>query len=240
MRWVLWLLLACTVAAPAAWAQSDSPAAQRSDPLLTPPPPPPPEPERQGRDVPRAGPQRGADARAGTPPGTADARAGKPPSAVDVGLRLTAEILLGGVGEVGGAYLGFWLGAALGSGGGTNGMVIGGLFGVGVGAAAGAMTGVLVGGLATGGTGTVASTALGAFGGMLLGALTLPLLLSLGPLYYLSLALPLVGAVIGYEMSAGERASLPGSDVAGTRAGILPVVRLGPDGSGLVGIAGCF
>ncbi|HLL53417.1 MAG TPA: hypothetical protein VK447_07720 [Myxococcaceae bacterium] len=239
MRWVLWLLLACTVAAPAAWAQADSPAARGSDPLLTPPPPPPPEPERQGKDVPapRTGPRRGTDARAGTAPSAPDARTGKPPSAVDVGVRLAAEILLGGVGEVGGAYLGFWLGSAVGSGGGSNGIVIGGLFGTGIGAAAGAMTGVLVGGLATGGTGTVASTALGAFGGMLLGVLTFPLLINLGPLYYLSLALPLVGAVLGYEISA---APLPGSDVASTGAGILPVVRLWPDGSGLVGIAGRF
>ncbi len=236
MRWVLLLLLACTVATSTARAQSAPDAAPATEPELTPPPPPPPDPERQGREVlPAPAERRDGVAAGATPPG-----AGQPPSASEVGPRIAAEVLLGALGEVGGGLLGFYLGAAV--GGNSSASIITGLFGLILGATGGTSAGVMIGGLIMGGTGTVASTLLGALGGTLVVVLATPVLAYAGPLGYVALVLPLLGAIIGYENSRADGAPRPARPgvTPGGGPSVVPVVQVLPDGASLFGLAGQF
>lgn len=165
------------------------------------------------------------------------------PSAADAGVRILDELLIGALGEIGGGLVGNGLGLSLvGSQATGTAINIAGLTGLTLGTAVGTWGGVLIGGYLGHGDGNGLTTFLSALGGS---TLALGLYVLTGPIGWNTLfffALPLAAGMIGYELSIPSAASAPpahASERSGPR--VLPVVSLAPDGSaGLVGVIGRF
>jgi hypothetical protein len=153
------------------------------------------------------------------------------PSAVPA--RIAVEGLVGGLGAIGGGMLGLFAGSE----GGSVGMLAWGVVGV----SCGSYMGTFFGGAAMGGNGNLGFTFLGAAGGSLLSVLMLPLLAQTGlvPLVLGTLlALPVTGAIIGYE--ASHAAGNPYWS-RGQPWRFMPTVALTRDGKGAAaGLAGTF
>lgn len=152
--------------------------------------------------------------------------AGQSPSAANVGLRVASEILIGGLGAIGGGFGGLLIGAM---GGGTPGAVVGLLAGLTV----GSTLGVTLGGSFVEGKGNPLIALLGAVAGMALTfVIPAPSAESALPLM---VVIPVLGAVTGYELSQ----AVAGHPLA--RARVFPTVSLARNGRGATaGFVGTF
>jgi hypothetical protein len=109
-----------------------------------------------------------------------------------------------------------------------------------VGLSGGAALGVTAGGALMGGEGHFAPTLLGAFLGTVTGAfVAIPFGLAIEGAWIIPLfALPVTGAVIGYELS--QAAASRSNAAAGASVSWVPVLNVRPSGGLVAGLAGRF
>jgi hypothetical protein len=150
------------------------------------------------------------------------------------GGRIAAELGLGLLTGAAGAVAGTFVVGALACRSSFAGCLIGAVLGGGLGLAFASSAGVWWAGDLSGADGTYGSALLGSLVGV---AVAIPLLY-VGPLGYLGLVAPLVGAVIGYGMSISPEPESPAMALLG-RTRLQPLLSVSPQGS-FVGLGGRF
>ena len=155
------------------------------------------------------------------------------------GLRLLSETGIGAVTAVAGGFVGGLAGTgvcfALGHQNQFLGCLVELYLGIGAGLSLGLPLGVWLGGNIAGGDGGLGYTFLGALAGGLGAILVAAASSQFPPLVLLGFALPVVGGILGYELSMSPEA--PSLALGGAR--IQPLLSLSPRG-GFVGLGGSF
>jgi hypothetical protein len=163
----------------------------------------------------------------------------EPRARAPLGLRLVSETGLGALTAVAGGFVGGVAGTgvcfALGHQNQFLGCIVELYLGIGAGLVLGLPLGVWLGGNITGGDGGLGYTFLGALAGAAGGLLVVASSGSVPLLALLGFALPVVGGILGYELSMSPEA--PALALGGTR--IQPLLSVSPWG-GFVGLGGTF
>ena len=163
----------------------------------------------------------------------------EPRARAPLGLRLLSETGFGALTTVGGGFAGGLAGTgvclALGHQNQFLGCLVELYLGIGAGLLLGLPLGVWWGGNIAGGDGGLGYTFLGALAGGVGGILVVAASAQFPPLSLLGFALPILGGILGYELSMSPEA--PSLALGGTR--LQPLLSFSPQG-GFVGLGGSF